>query len=82
MDMFYEWTDIVRVKSVTDAFNSLSSCLGHYNHALQEMGCRYFEQMLVHCYEGECLKVCDSVIWDVNNRHKMYCQGQGHSPES
>lgn len=49
--MFCSWTDTVRVWCVQDEWNSLGNCLREYSQTLKEMGCRYIEQMLVHCME-------------------------------
>jgi len=51
--MFYEWTDTARVWCVQDECNNLGSSLREYIQVLKEMGCRYIEQMLLHCTEGE-----------------------------
>jgi hypothetical protein len=67
IDMFYEWTDILRVRCATDRWNVLSCCLRDYTEALRQMGCEYFEQMLDHCYKGECLE-----IWIVDTLVKWF----------
>jgi hypothetical protein len=53
IDMFSEWTDIARLRSASDMGNILGDCLTDYIQALKQMGWKYFEQMLDHCYEGE-----------------------------
>jgi hypothetical protein len=65
ISMFCEWTDIARFRSATDVGDILGSCFRDYNQALKEMGCEYIEQMLDHCYEGEC-----SEIWTVDTLDK------------
>jgi hypothetical protein len=53
MALFYEWTDTARVWCVEDEWDNLGSSLREYIQVLKEMGCRYVEQMLFHCVEGE-----------------------------
>jgi hypothetical protein len=67
VDMFYEWTDIVHFMCASDTWNILGSCLRDYNEALKQKGCKYFEKMLDHCYEGEC-----SEIWTVDTINKWF----------
>jgi hypothetical protein len=60
--MFCSWTDTVRVWCVQDEWNSLGNCLREYSQTLKEMGCRYIEQMLVHCMEGRYSEIRTSDI--------------------
>jgi hypothetical protein len=60
--LFYEWTDTARVWCVEDDWNNLGSSLREYCQVLKEMGCRYIEQMLFHCIEGEYLEMRTSDV--------------------
>jgi len=53
IEMFFEWTDIARLQSTYDMWNSLGNCLTDYILAVKHMGCEYIEKMLEHCNEGE-----------------------------
>jgi hypothetical protein len=57
ISMLCEWAEIARLRSLSNTFIILGSCLRDYNHALKQIGCEYFEQMLDHCYKGECLEI-------------------------
>lgn len=51
IDMFCEWTTIVRFRCALDMLNTLGSFLRDYIQALRQLGCKYFEKMLDHCYK-------------------------------
>jgi hypothetical protein len=70
IEMFSEWTDVARLGSVYDEWNSLGDCLREYSHALEQMGCRYIEQMLDHCNKGEYPVIRKIVAFQIAYRNK------------
>jgi len=50
IELFSEWMDVAHFGSVQKI---LGNCFREYINVLEQMGCKYVEQMLDHCNEGE-----------------------------
>ena len=53
MVMLFEWAERARMWSLQDDWNSSGSCLAEYIQTLNEVGCSYLENMLIHSGGGE-----------------------------